>query len=96
MLKKKMMVLQLLFLSILLTGCNNSKITTPKVITQIKVEKQDIPSELLECDEIPMVPNITMQSEAAEYTVKLYKTAEHCKDKLKSIKEFVDVRREKR
>jgi hypothetical protein len=67
-------------------------VVTPKVITQIKIEKQQVPNELLECSEIPKVPNITMQSEAADYMVRLYKSAEQCREKIYSIKEFINAR----
>jgi len=39
---------------------------------------------------MPQVPKITMQSEAAEYTVKLYKFADKCRKKIHSINTLVD------
>ncbi len=61
------------------------------MITKIKVVKQKIPSEYLQCDDIPLAPkDIKMQSEAAEYSVKLYDVLEGCKMKMENIRGFMD------
>ena len=59
-------------------------------MTKHKIVKQKIPGDLLVCDDIPKVPTITMQSEAAMYTAELLEVAEQCKGRLSKIKELVE------
>lgn len=56
----------------------------------MKIVKHEVPGEFLKCDEIPKVPTITMQSEAAKYTVELYKVASQCKDRLEKVRYIIE------
>ena len=91
MLNQKTMHLLLLFLSLLFIGCGNSKIIeVPKLITELKIEKQVIPGELLECMPLPKEREINMQSDVATLIIELTETAADCKNKLESVKELVN------
>lgn len=60
----------------------------------IQVEKHKVPSEYLQCDDLPLVPNVTMQSEVGIYLVKLYDVARECKGKLMRVRGEVDFDKE--
>ncbi len=62
----------------------------PKVITKIKVIKQEIPNEYLQCDDLPLVPTVKMQSEVASFVTKLYEVADSCKENMEKAREYVD------
>ncbi len=69
---------------ILLAGC--AEAPPPRLITQIQVEKPEIPGELLACPAIPLPPEgIAMQSDVAAYIIDLFGAGSECRRKLEAV-----------
>jgi len=82
----------LLFLAVLFVGCSQ-KMPEPIVktvtVTKIAIQKDKIPSSLLDTKPLPKVPkNIKLQSQVSAYIIDLYNSASSCKANIKSIKEW--------
>ncbi len=88
MIKKLMMLLQLLFLSIILTACGSSSkiVEVPKIVEKIVIVKPKIPGELLECKNFTIKRPGQMQSDIAEFQTDLLNVALDCKSKLQKVK----------
>ncbi len=76
-------VVSLWFL-LLLAAC--AEAPPPRLITQIQVEKPEIPDELLACPAIPLPPEgIAMQSDVAAYIIDLFGAGSECRRKLEAV-----------
>ena len=77
----------------LLAGC--AEAPPPRLITQIQVEKPEIPGELLACPAIPLPPEgIAMQSDVAAYIIDLFDAGSECRRKLDAVGGLVGEARE--
>ncbi len=75
-------VVSLWFL-LLLGGC---AAPPPRLVTQVQVEKPEVPGELLACPAIPLPPEgIAMQSDVAAYVIDLFGAGSECRRKLEAV-----------
>lgn len=67
-----------------LAGCAEER--PPRLLTQIQIEKPEIPPELLTCPAIPPPPEgIAMQSDVAAYMIDLFGAGSECRRKLEAV-----------
>jgi len=67
-----------------LSGCAEEP--PPRLITQIQIEKPEVPPELLACPAIPAPPEgIAMQSDVAAYIIDLFGAGSECRRKLEAV-----------
>lgn len=76
------------FLAPFVAGCTDP--ASPRVVTRLRVERVQVPDDLLVCEEIPKpAPNLTLQSEVGRYLIDLYGAALDCRRKLSAVRELV-------
>ena len=69
---------------IFLSGCAGEP--PPRLLTQIQIERPEIPPELLTCPAIPLPPQgIAMQSDAAAYMIDLFGAGSECRRRLEAV-----------
>jgi PBP1b-binding outer membrane lipoprotein LpoB len=88
----KKMVLSLLFLVILLSGCSQKIEPRVEYIEKIVYKEKNIPFELLNCKDIVIDNNISTQADVARIIIELYDGYYDCKDKINSIKKINNLK----
>lgn len=70
-----------------LTACAATSELPPRVVTEVKVERVQLPAALLTCDDAPSVPQPPVtQRVLAGYVVDLAAAGDDCRKKLNQIK----------
>ena len=81
-----MMILLLPCSLLFLTACAATSELSPRVVTEVKVERVQLPAALRACDGAPSVPQPPVtQRVLAGYVVDLVATGDDCRNKLNQI-----------
>ena len=80
-----MKFISVILLSVLLTGCAGFQV--PETVTEVRVVKKDIPSDLLVIPDPVLVPNpkSVSQSDIATFIVRVYARMEELEARLSEI-----------
>ena len=81
-----MKILAIIPLMLVLTACGGTK-KTLMIEETVKVAMP--PAELLECPDVRLPENVTLQSEVADYVLELYQGHQICKQHLEAVKAWL-------
>jgi hypothetical protein len=70
-------------LAVVLAGCSSS--APPPVLTKTVVERVTVPAGLLACEAEPAIGAYTLQSQVADYVVRLHEAWADCHEDLSAI-----------
>ena len=71
-----------------LAACSSTP--EPRVVVETRIERQQIPADLLTCLPAPAVPVAESQRDVARYLVDLAEAGEDCRAKLAGVRGLVD------
>ncbi|MFP5250229.1 MAG: hypothetical protein ACLGP3_10430 [Acidobacteriota bacterium] len=74
----------LLVLVLMLGGCA-APAAAPEVLTRVQVQRVTLPAGLLHCEDEPRVTGYALQSQVADYIVRLHEAYEDCHDDVAAI-----------
>jgi len=72
-----------------LTGCQTTK---PMVITQVQIQKIEVPKSLLSCSSEPVYGSVSVSvKDLMKFTDQLAKAGADCRSKLDAVKKIVEA-----
>jgi hypothetical protein len=72
-------------LALLLVGC-----AAPMTVTQTKIVTPDVPPAMLSCMPEPPIPDVKLQSQAADLLVAIDEAGEDCRQHLAAVKQALE------
>lgn len=85
---KVLTLLSALVLAACLTSCSAPE--PPRLMVETRVERIQIPGELLSCAQDPEVPHDRRESVVALYLARLWQAGEDCRGKLAAVKALAE------